>query len=116
MSKYINVEKLIAEIERQQRKLIILFSTGQVDIRRDCALQYGVYNSILELINSLQQKHPQVADASKMEEVEVNINKEIDELWESLNTGHDYVIVHSYQDFLGICLHCFELGLNARKL
>lgn len=46
---------------------------------------------------------------------EVNINKGIDDIWRSLNTGHDYVIVDSYQDFLGICMHCFELGLNARK-
>lgn len=45
----------------------------------------------------------------------VNINKEIDDIWKSLNTGHDYVIVDSYQDFLGICMHCFELGLDAGK-
>lgn len=58
MNKYIPADKLIAEIERQQRQLMILFNTEQADIRRDCALQNGVYNHILNLIYSLQQEEP----------------------------------------------------------
>lgn len=56
MNKYIPADKLIAEIERQQRQLMILFNTEQVDIRRDCAIQNGVYNHVLNLIHSLQQE------------------------------------------------------------
>ena len=56
--KYIPADKLIAEIERQQRQLMILFNTEQVDISRDCAIQNGVYNHILNLIYSLQQEEP----------------------------------------------------------
>ena len=56
MNKYIPADKLIAEIERQQRQLMILFNTEQADIRRDCALQNGVYNHVLNLIHSLQQE------------------------------------------------------------
>lgn len=56
--KYIPADKLIAEIERQQRQLMILSNNEQVDIRRDCALQNGVYNHILNLIYSLQQEEP----------------------------------------------------------
>ena len=56
--KYIPADKLIAEIERQQRQLMILFNTEHVDIRRDCAIQNGVYNHILNLIYSLQQEEP----------------------------------------------------------
>ena len=56
--KYIPADKLIAEIERQQRQLMILFNTEQADIRRDCALQNGVYNHVLNLIYSLQQEEP----------------------------------------------------------
>lgn len=58
MNKYIPADKLIAEIERQQRQLMILFNTEQADIRRDCALQNGVYNHVLNLIHSLQQEEP----------------------------------------------------------
>ena len=58
MNKYIPADKLIAEIERQQRQLMILFNTEQADIRRDCAIQNGVYNHILNLIYSLQQEEP----------------------------------------------------------
>lgn len=56
MNKYIDADKLIAEIERQQRNLTVLSSTEQVDIRRDCALQNGVYTYILGLITSLQRE------------------------------------------------------------
>ena len=57
MNKYIPVDKLIAEIERQQMQLMLLFNnTEQVDIRRDCAIQNGVYNHVLNLIRSLQQE------------------------------------------------------------
>ena len=54
--KYIPADKLIAEIERQQRQLMILFNTEQADIRRDAAIQNGVYNHVLNLIHSLQQE------------------------------------------------------------
>ena len=53
---YIPAEKLIAEIKRQQRKLIVLSCTGQADIRRDCALQNEAYEHILSFIASLQQE------------------------------------------------------------
>ena len=56
MNKYIPADKLIAEIERQQMQLMILFNTEQVDIRRDYAIQNGVYNHVLNLIRSLQQE------------------------------------------------------------
>ena len=62
MKKYIEVEKLKEDIERQQRKLILLSNTEQVDMRRDCALQNGVYSYILDLIDSLQQEQPEVGD------------------------------------------------------
>ena len=60
MSKYIPADKLKAEIERQQRKLILLSNTEQVDMRRDCALQNGVYDNILGIINSIQQEQPKL--------------------------------------------------------
>lgn len=55
----IDAEKLKAEIERQQRRLILLSNTEQVGIRRDCALQNGVYDYILDIITSLQQEQPE---------------------------------------------------------
>ena len=58
--KYIDADKLKAEIERQQRRLILLSHTEQVDMRRDCALQNGVYDNILSIIASLQQEQPEV--------------------------------------------------------
>lgn len=58
--KYIDAEKLIAEIERQQRSLTVLSIKGTVDIRRDSAIQNGVYDHILGIIKSLQQEQPEV--------------------------------------------------------
>lgn len=63
MNKYIPADKLIAEIERQQRQLMILFNNmEQTNIRRDAALQNGVYNHILNLIYSLQQEEPSTSE------------------------------------------------------
>lgn len=104
MNKFIDAEKLIAEIERQQRRLMVLSSnTKQVDMKRDCALQNGVYSSILIFINSLQQEQP-----------EVDLDKEVEE-W----------IIKGREDFeldgwvaMGVdCIarHFYELGRNARK-
>lgn len=91
MNKYIDAEKLKADIDKR----LSLFEHG---------IAYDCWASCKKIVNSLQQEQPKA-----------DLEKEIDELWKSLNTGHEYVIVRSYQDFLGICLHCFELGLNARK-
>ena len=66
MNNYIPADKLIAEIERQQTQLMILFNTEQVDIRRDCALQNGVYNHILNLIHSLQQEEQKERSTSEI--------------------------------------------------
>ena len=56
--KYIPADKLIAEIERQQRRLTLLANTEQASVRRDCALQNGAYSYILGVITSLQQGQP----------------------------------------------------------
>ena len=109
MGKYIDAEKLIVEIERQQRRLMVLSNTEQVDMRRDCALQNGVYNSILSFITSLQQEQP-----------EMNLGKEF---------SLEYATYHLPGFIIGtLCdgtevidfiyktaRHFFELGLNARK-
>lgn len=65
MKKYIDADKLKAEMERQQRRLMVLSNTEQVDMRRDCALQNGVYDNILGIIDSLQQEQPEAKENSK---------------------------------------------------
>jgi len=157
--KYIDSEKLIAEIERLRDNALErqknLEKIGQETIiNKTIAFEL---NKVLSIIDSLQQDKDvldlcsqvwwedrgwmmippnvslkgieslleRVRDKIKwnkengieeQEQPKVDIEKEIEELWKSLNTGHDYVIVDNYLDFLGICLHCFELGLNARKV
>ena len=101
---YIPSEKLIAEIERQQRRLVVLSCTGQADIRRDCALQNEAYEHILNFIASLRQKQP-----------EVELEKEI------ISTCKKYRITEHPDAELGpldienIARYFYELGLNARK-
>ena len=109
--KYIDSEKLIAEIERQQRNLIVLSNTEQVDIRRVCAIQNGVYTYILDLITSLQQEQPEV-------ELEKEIARE-NEKWtcyEEIGFGALYdARPFDGRDIDRIARHFYELGLNARK-
>ena len=96
--KVIDADELKAEIERLEHENCM--NGGE----HFCMRRAICLGNLRNIITSPYHEHP-----------EVDIEKEINELWESLNTGHDYVIVDSYQCFLGICLHCFELGLNARK-
>lgn len=71
MNKYIPADKLIAEIERQQRGLMVLFNNmEQADIRRDCALQNGVYNYILNLIHSLQQEERSTSEIIEEKDID----------------------------------------------
>lgn len=105
--KYIDAEKLIAEIERQQIKLIVLSNTEQVDMRRDCALQNGVYSYILDLIDSLQQEQP-----------EVDLEKEIKEHVIFMPHGEfasDNEIQEDMEWAKKEFRHFYELGLKARK-
>ena len=101
---YIPAEKLIAEIERQQRKLVVLSCTKPADIRRDCALQNEAYEYILNFIASIQQEQP-----------EVELEKEI------ISTCKEYRITEHSDAELGpldienIARYFYELGLNARK-
>ena len=107
MGKYIDSEKLIAEIERQQRRLVILSNTEQVGIRRDCALQNGVYTYILGLITSLQQEQP-----------EVDIEKEIEEHAQNMPHGeftHESECVEHEEWAKREFHHFYGFGLNATK-
>jgi len=86
---------------------------------RDCLIKEGYQKDADVLqgyISYMNGNNVPMAKMDDKEQPEVDLEKEIEELWKSLNTGHDYVIVDNYLDFLGICLHCFELGLNARKV
>ena len=97
---YIDAEKLIADIERQQRKLVVLSShTRQVDMKRDCAIQNGVYIYILSIINSLMR-----------DQSEVDLEKELDNFITEHDDLDDDNKLARY-----IASHFYERGLNARK-
>lgn len=36
------------------------------------------------------------------------INKEAMKIWQEINTGHEYVIIDSYEQFYGICVQIAE--------
>lgn len=84
MSKYIEAEKLIAEIERQQRNLALLSHTRRVDMRRDCAIQNGAYEHILGIIASLQQEPPIKVYRVENEKESKGLWRKFDGTWEPL--------------------------------
>ena len=51
----IDKDALMAEIERQQRKLCVLSQYG-AEIRKDASIQNGVYCSLLSFIDTLEVK------------------------------------------------------------
>lgn len=40
----------------------------------------------------------------KEEFVSKEFEEQVKELWDEQNTGHDYIVVHSYNIFYGLCL------------
>ena len=104
--KYIPAEKLIAEIERQQRKLMVLSShTRQLDTKRDCSLQNGVYLYILSIIESLQQEQP-----------EADLEKEICRWMDKLDDKYCMLVDnYSIQDIKDTARHFWNKGYNAIK-
>lgn len=71
MSKYIDAEKLIAEIERYENTAIDAYNPHG----EDADFWHGkvvACEDLKTLVTSLQQEHPQVADASKMERLNVD--------------------------------------------
>ena len=40
------------------------------------------------------------------------IDKEVTEIWQEINTGHEYVVIDSYEQFYGICVQIAETILN----
>lgn len=95
MNKYIDVEKLIAEIERLKEETpigICEYDKGEENGRME------VLTSLRSTITSLQQEQP-----------EVDLEKEIKEQWKKWDD------IITQRAFASIARHFYELGLNARK-
>ena len=103
MCKYIPANKLITEIKRQQRRLTLLAFSEQVELRRDSALQNGVYDNILDIINYFQQE-------------QVDLDKEIESFLQETGAPYFWTDDSDQLEWLTIAArHFYELGLNARK-
>lgn len=72
MSKYIDADKLIAEIEKRLKNVRDYMNGAGMKYKGPKYFKSqgkeSSYDALLSLITSLQQEQPQVADASKMEQ------------------------------------------------
>lgn len=112
MSRYIDTEILIAEIERlKERAQAERVLHPKTILSAKNYLLIKDYDALLSFITSLQQEQPQVADASKMEQTEVDLEKEIE------HTYYDGSVTDTsdmnHVDYENIARHFYELGLNA---
>lgn len=94
--KYINADKLKAEIERQLEKYDPHYTSAGSELKK-----------LLSFIDSLQQEQPEV-DLEK--EIERFLNSE--ESTSHTNAGGYDV---AFKDSVKIARHFYELGFNARK-
>lgn len=98
--KYIDADKLIAELTRMQFDLNAAYRHPQSDsIVRAISLEY---DDILSLVDSLQQEYP-----------EVDLEKEIERTYYDGSVTDTSDMDHV--DYENIARHFYELGLNARK-
>lgn len=104
MAQYIDKAALVAEIEKQQRRLDILGQANKVELRKTAAIQNGVYCTLLSFIDTLEVK-------------EVDLKKEIDLYIENSITGINPIYTKGAVSNLveKTAQHFFELGLNVQK-
>lgn len=103
MSKYIDVERLKAEIEDRRREFI---NKGEQDLHDAEVIRRSTIsscNDFLSLINSLQQEQP-----------EVDLEKEIIRYYYA-NLGMIISPRNTKDIVANIARHFYELGLKARK-
>lgn len=99
--KYIDAEKLIAEIERQKRE-----NLGSPEC---------VCDDILSLIASLQQEQPESGSSEKPNNLLYEWNEEIYKTWWSFISGKINV-EHMMEWYMHeTARHFYSLGLKARK-
>ena len=106
MSKYIDADKVIAEIEKLKGRLIYGACAAQIEMETNCKDE--AYNEVLSCIDSLQQEQPEV-------ELENYISNKLHELGADLinhkpysfNRGLNVGKTNAYNDILD--------KLNARK-
>lgn len=97
MAKYIDSEKLIAEIKKRLVKYDTDYTSAGIELKE-----------LLSFINSIQQEQP-----------EVDLEKEIDRFWDSCikhkNERGGNVIWSSKLEIEVLASHFYELGVNAKK-
>ena len=82
MAKLIDKDALVAEIEKRQRELCVLSQSNDVELRKDAALQNGVYCSLLSLLDTLEVKevdlmiHTIIAECCNWLAVHTELNHE----------------------------------------
>ena len=108
MAKLIDKDALVAEIERQQRKLCVLSQSNEVELRKNAAIQNGVYCSILSLLDTIEVK-------------EVDLEKECSQYFKDWTVQDDLGLTKPdgwsciVKDLYDIAKHFFELGLKAKQ-
>ena len=112
--KYIDAEKLIAEIKRLQKRYLVAqdkFKFDDADLSIFYEGKAKMCGEILNIIYSLQQEEP----------TEVDLEEEIIAWWDKHYSREDYEFEklngHYIENttLLDISRHFYELGLKARK-
>ena len=102
MSKYIDAEKLKAEVEKRREDIKAYCLNPNHDKRYDVVPEQLAY--ILDIIDSIQQEQP-----------EVDLEKEIQEYIQKLGFGYGgWVDGLSDEDLKNIARYFYELGLKSK--
>ena len=104
MSKYIDADRLRAEIERRKKfhDDAMIACTGLTNIALTHGAGWKEDNELLAFIDSLQQEQPKV-----------DLKEEIASLFSKNPIPHEHIT--NWPLLKNTALHFFNLGLNARK-
>lgn len=108
--KYIDADRLRAEIEKKRNEIVAEALDPDASIERVASAKYkkDALSDAISIIDSLQQEQP-----------EVDLNKEIDSCWQGWVSPSNQSSVEGVlpkSEFSMYARHFFDLGLNARKV
>ena len=103
MEQYIKKSTLVAEIEKKIMQYEVAFNNPSFASYEASLIAKGKYRKLLDIRQFLDT----------LEVKEVNLKKEIDDVWKKDFSGHFDVI--GYTDFIELAKYFFKLGLKAQK-
>lgn len=104
------VEQIIAEIKDRISHYQEWIDSGYDNGEKEKRQELKELLTFIDSLTKCQQVSPVVSG-----DLKTIVDKEAREVWNEINTGHDYSVIDSFSQFYGICIQMAECSANWQK-